>query len=95
MERHAPRLRVVVAGEGARSVDRNFLRHAAQGHPIVRTHARTGRTSLYVTGGAGLGIEGLPDDEGTALIEELPARCGTTPPRCIWQSVTMHVQNGE
>jgi taurine dioxygenase len=44
-------------------------------HPIVRTHARTGRKSLYVTAGECIGIEGLPNDEGIALIEELHAHC--------------------
>jgi taurine dioxygenase len=44
-------------------------------HPIVRTHAWTGRKSLYVTAGECIGIEGLPDDEGVALIEELDAHC--------------------
>jgi taurine dioxygenase len=44
-------------------------------HPIVRTHAWTGRKSLYVTAGECIGIEGLPDDEGVALIEELHAHC--------------------
>jgi taurine dioxygenase len=44
-------------------------------HPIVRTHAWTGRKSLYVTAGECIGIEGLPQDEGVALIEELTAHC--------------------
>jgi taurine dioxygenase len=44
-------------------------------HPIVRTHAWTGRKSLYVTAGECIGIEGLPNDEGIALIEELHAHC--------------------
>src|SRR6516162_3907635 len=35
----------------------------------------TGRKSLYVTAGECIGIEGLPDDEGVALIEELHAHC--------------------
>ena len=44
-------------------------------HPIVRTHSRTGRKSLYVTAGECIGVEGMPRDEGIALIEELDAHC--------------------
>jgi taurine dioxygenase len=44
-------------------------------HPIVRTHPWTGRKSLYVTAGECIGIEGVPEDEGVALIEELHAHC--------------------
>jgi taurine dioxygenase len=44
-------------------------------HPIVRTHPWTGRKSLYVTAGECIGVEGLPHDEGVALIEELHAHC--------------------
>jgi taurine dioxygenase len=44
-------------------------------HPIVRTHAWTGRKSLYVTAGECIGVEGLPDDEALALIKELHAHC--------------------
>jgi taurine dioxygenase len=44
-------------------------------HPIVRTHPWTHRRSLYVTAGECIAIEGLPHDEGAALIEELHAHC--------------------
>jgi alpha-ketoglutarate-dependent taurine dioxygenase len=44
-------------------------------HPIVRTHAWTGRKSLYVTAGECIGIEGLPHVEGVTLIEDLHAHC--------------------
>jgi taurine dioxygenase len=44
-------------------------------HPIVRTHPWTGRKSLYVTAGECIGIEGMPDEEGVPLIEELHAHC--------------------
>ena len=37
--------------------------------PIVRVHPFTGRKSLYVTKEV-LGIEGVPEDEGRAVIEE-------------------------
>jgi taurine dioxygenase/putative 2-oxoglutarate oxygenase len=39
-------------------------------HPIARTHPRTGRKALYI-GRWACDIEGLPADEGRALIEEL------------------------
>src|SRR6185437_5104570 len=44
-------------------------------HPIVRTHPYTGRKSLYVTKGECIGIDGVPDDEGKAMIEELHDHC--------------------
>ena len=44
-------------------------------HPIVRTHPFTGRKALYVTKGECIGIEGVPDDEGKAVIEELHDHC--------------------
>jgi taurine dioxygenase len=44
-------------------------------HPIVRVHPFTGRKSLYVTKGECIGIEGVPEDEGRAVIEELHDHC--------------------
>ena len=44
-------------------------------HPIVRTHPFTGRKSLYVTKGECIGIEGVPEDEGRRVIEELHDHC--------------------
>lgn len=44
-------------------------------HPIVRTHPFTGRKALYVTKGECIGIEGVPDDEGKPIIEELHDHC--------------------
>ncbi|MEO7726864.1 MAG: TauD/TfdA family dioxygenase [Burkholderiales bacterium] len=40
-------------------------------HPIVRTHPFTGRKCLYVSKGECEGIEGMPQDEALALIDEL------------------------
>jgi len=40
-------------------------------HPIVRTHPRTGRKSLYVMRGDCTGIEGMASEEAEALIAAL------------------------
>ena len=49
------------------------LRHEqpAVAHPVVRTHPRTSRKCLYVSKGECRGIEGMPQDEALALIEQL------------------------
>jgi taurine dioxygenase len=40
-------------------------------HRIARKHPVTGRTALYAVGGTSFGIEGLPDEEARALLDEL------------------------
>jgi taurine dioxygenase len=42
-------------------------------HPLVRMHPVTGRKALYAVSGSSFGIEGMPDDEGIALLDELKA----------------------
>jgi alpha-ketoglutarate-dependent taurine dioxygenase len=44
-------------------------------HPIVRVHPFTGQKSLYVTKGECISIEGVPDDEGRAVIAALHDHC--------------------
>ncbi len=44
-------------------------------HPIVRTHPFTGRKSLYVTKGECTGIQGVPENEASAIIEQLHDHC--------------------
>jgi len=40
-------------------------------HPLVRVHPVTGRKALYAVSGSSFGIDGMPDDEGRALLDEL------------------------
>jgi taurine dioxygenase len=42
-------------------------------HRLVRTHYGTGRKALYAVSGSSFGIEGMPDDEAVALLDELKA----------------------
>jgi taurine dioxygenase len=40
-------------------------------HPVIRTHAVTGRKAIYVREGECVGIYGMPDEESLPLIKEL------------------------
>jgi taurine dioxygenase len=42
-------------------------------HRIARRHPVTGRTALYAVSGTSFRIEGMPDDEAHALLDELKA----------------------
>jgi taurine dioxygenase len=42
-------------------------------HPLVNTHPMTGRKSLYLDPTTTVGIDGMPEDEGGALLDELNA----------------------
>jgi taurine dioxygenase len=44
-------------------------------HPAIRTHPRTGRKCVYVAAAATRSIDGLPHEEGRALIERVHAIC--------------------
>ncbi len=48
-------------------------------HRIVRPHPVTGRKALYAVSGSSFGIVGMPQDEATALLDELAAHA--TQPR--------------
>jgi taurine dioxygenase len=40
-------------------------------HPVIRTHAVTGRKAIYVREGECVGICGMPDEESLPLIKDL------------------------
>ncbi|MGH8674575.1 MAG: TauD/TfdA dioxygenase family protein [Burkholderiales bacterium] len=40
-------------------------------HPVVRRHPVTGRKALYAVSGSSFGIEGMPEPEALALLDEL------------------------
>ncbi|MGH6624809.1 MAG: TauD/TfdA dioxygenase family protein, partial [Burkholderiaceae bacterium] len=42
-------------------------------HRIARPHPVTGRKALYAVSGSSFGIEGMPEDEAIALLDELKA----------------------
>jgi taurine dioxygenase len=42
-------------------------------HPLVRRHPYSGRKALYAVSGTSYGIEGMPEEEGLALLRELAA----------------------
>jgi taurine dioxygenase len=59
-------------------------------HPIVRPHPFTGTRALYAVSGSSFGIEGMSDEEGLALLEEL--RIHATQPRYC---CTYHYEVGD
>ena len=52
-------------------------------HRIARTHPVTGRKALYAVSGSSFGIEGMPDDEAIALLDELKAHA--TQPQYLYR----------
>ncbi len=52
-------------------------------HPLVRKHPHTGKKSLYAVSGSSFAIEGMGDNEGRALLDDLKTHatqdkyCGT------------------
>ncbi len=59
-------------------------------HPIARTHPVTGRKALYICPEVISRVEGLPEDEGRALIAELTEHASN--PRFVY---THQWQNGD
>lgn len=44
-------------------------------HPLIRTHPITGQKAIYADPGMTAGVEGMPEDEATALLQELYDWC--------------------
>ena len=72
------RLRVVFQWEHGRRPGYYANELPPVDHPLVRTHPETGRKALYL-GHHAMGIAGLPEAEGAALLDELLRH--TTEPR--------------
>jgi alpha-ketoglutarate-dependent taurine dioxygenase len=56
-------------------------------HPLVRRHPVTGRASLYMASSYTTGFEGVPEDQGRALLDRL-YKHATAPPftyRHVWR----------
>lgn len=49
--------------------------YAEQHHPLLRQHPETGKTVLWINAVYTLSIDGLPEQEGQALLEQLLAHC--------------------
>jgi taurine dioxygenase len=52
-------------------------------HRIVRPHPVTGRKALYAVSGSSFGIDGMPDDEAIALLDELKTHA--TQPKYVYR----------
>ena len=52
-------------------------------HRIARAHPVTGRKALYAVSGSSFGIEGMPDDEAVALLDELKTHA--TQPKYLYR----------
>ena len=51
-------------------------------HPLVRRHPHTGVPTLYAVSGSSFGIDGMGDDDGRALLDELKAHA--TQPQYVY-----------
>ena len=64
-----------------------IMNHVGHGvhHPIVRTHAVTGKKALFVDQSYLSRIEGLPKDESRYLLDFLSSRCNDVSIQCRFQ----------
>lgn len=44
-------------------------------HPVIRTHSETGRQCIYVVAGECEGIDDIPDEEASEILEMLAVHC--------------------
>jgi taurine dioxygenase len=62
-------------------------------HPLVRVHPATGRAGLFISPVYTVGIEGMPDDEAQALLQELNRHALAEPNTCRfrWRNASVAV----
>jgi alpha-ketoglutarate-dependent taurine dioxygenase len=70
-----PRLSMLRTSSRAAVVMRQIERYPAVVHPLVYEQPQTGRRVLNFSPWFALGVEGVPDDEGDALLHELARHC--------------------
>lgn len=56
-------------------------------HPLVNTHPETGQKAMYLDPATTVGIEGMPEDEGLSLLQELATHAASPAfvYRHVWQ----------
>jgi alpha-ketoglutarate-dependent taurine dioxygenase len=72
---YAARTRSVIPNADARVVQQSYDERIRATpdvrHPLVHTHPVTGRKALYMDPGTLVAVDGMPDDEASALFDEL------------------------
>jgi taurine dioxygenase len=66
-------------------LDKTRAQYPPATHPVVRTHAETGRKLVYVNRNFTDRVTGLDEDESTALIDRLSRQADIVEHQCRWR----------